>query len=182
MSGSGARHTGREFAIRVSTTDDLFAPFDARPVAERDLSEEARRYLLDLWEEVRETHPATLTVYAPDSEREKVDTHAVAVVLRSGFQAYTQPYHHAAPLSHWQRVAAWVGTIIFLGSIVVSTGLEKLTDAVIIVGISQAIVVVGWVALWAPAERAVVDAFPHRLARKRYAELTELEVRFAWMP
>jgi hypothetical protein len=51
---------------------------------------------------------------------------------------------------------------------------------VLIVGISQGIVVIGWVALWDPAQRLFLDIIPHHFARKRYAELAQIEVRFAW--
>jgi len=59
---------------------------------------------------------------------------------------------------------------------------DRLTTDVLVAGVSQGIVVIGWVALWAPAERFVLDRFPHRSARKRYAEFAEIELRFAWEP
>jgi hypothetical protein len=181
MPGSVAKLSA-DFAIRVSSIDDLFAAFDASPVAERAISEEARLYMLDRWELVRETHSPTLTIHAPESERPRVDADGVTAALRNDFRTYAGPYREAEPLSRWQRVGAWVGTIVFLASIIVSSTLTKLTSDVFVEGVGQGIVVVGWVALWAPAQRLVVDAFPHRLARKRYAELTELSVRFAWEP
>lgn len=182
MEGSGAKSAVGEFAIRVSSIDELFAAFDARPVPERAISDEARQYLLDRWDLVRETHPAALTIHLPESERPSVDTAEVTAALRRGFRTYAGPYHHAVPLSRWQRVEAWWGTIVFLASIIVSASLDKLTSDVFVTGISQGIVVIGWVALWTPVQRLLVDSFPHRRARERYAELTEVAVRFAWQP
>jgi hypothetical protein len=182
MEGSGAKSAVGEFAIRVSSIDELFAAFDARPVPERAISAEARQYLLDRWDLVRETHPAALTIHVPESERPRVDTAGVTVALRKGFRTYAGPYHQAAPLSRSERVGAWWGTVVFLASIILSALLDKLTSNVFVLGISQGIVVLGWVALWTPAQRLVVDSFPHRLARERYAELTEVAVRFVWQP
>jgi hypothetical protein len=41
-------------------------------------------------------------------------------------------------------------------------------------------VVIGWVALWDPAQRVAGDIVPHYFVRKRYAELAEIELRFVW--
>ena len=41
-------------------------------------------------------------------------------------------------------------------------------------------VVIGWVALWDPAQRVAGDIVPHYFLRKRYAEIAEVELRFAW--
>jgi hypothetical protein len=182
MDRSAAKSAVGEFAIRVAAIDELFAAFDARPVPERAISEEARLYLLDQWDLVRKTHPATLTIHVPETERSSVDTAGVTAALRKGFRTYAGPYHHAAALSRSERVGAWWGTIVFLASIILSASLDKLTSDVFVTGFSQGIVVIGWVALWAPAQRLVVDSFPHRRARERYAELTEVAVRFAWQP
>ncbi len=169
-----------EFAIRVAAVDDLFAPYDARPVAERPLAEDVRFHLLDAWEHVRATRPAVLHCYAPASEREQVDEQAVTAAVRRDMRAYTHGLRRAAPLSRRDRIAALVGISIFLLTIVVSTSLEQLTDDVFVAGLSQGLVVIGWVALWVPAQRVVVDLVPHYFERSRYAELADIEVRFIW--
>ena len=46
-----------EFAIRLTAVDDLFEPFDARPIAQRPLNYEARMALLDQWELSRAAIP-----------------------------------------------------------------------------------------------------------------------------
>ena len=169
-----------EFAIRVTSVDGLFAPLDAGPVAERTLDEDVRLYLLDEWERVRRSRPSTLKVHAPATERSITDEHAVGVAVRADLRAHTRRLRQAAPLSRRDRIAAWVGITIFLLSIVVSTSLDRISDNVFVAGVSQGIVVVGWVALWAPAQRVAVDILPHHFARKRFREFAEVELRFAW--
>jgi hypothetical protein len=185
---SGARHpdTRREhglsdeFAIRVGGSDELFAPLQSRPVAERSLDEGVRLYLLDEWERVRKTRPSSLTVYAPASDRARIDEQAVGTAVRADLRAHTRRLREASPLSRRERIAAWTGVILFLISIVISTSLDRLSSDPLVAGVSQGIVVVGWVALWAPAQSVAVDILPHHFARKRYAELAKVELRFAW--
>lgn len=177
---SRAASTGGELGIRVTCIEDLFAPHDARPVAERSLREDVRLHLLDEWERVRKARPSTLVVYAPAAERRATDEQAVSVAIRANLRAHTHRLHYANPLTHRERIAVWAGTLIFLLTIAASTLLDRVSSDVLVVGISQAIVVIGWVALWDPAQRVAGDIIPHHFARKRYAELAEIELRFAW--
>jgi hypothetical protein len=52
---------------------------------------------------------------------------------------------------------------------------------VLVEGISQGILVVGWVAIWRPAERFVVEVVPHVFNRRRYSEFADIHVRFVWV-
>ncbi len=155
-------------------------PLDARPVAERPLREEVRLKLLDEWEQIRDGRSPTLCVQAPASERLGADVDAVGAAVRADLSAHTRRLHYVNPLAHRERIAVWAGILIFLGTIVVSTLLDRISSALLVVGISQGIVVIGWVALWDPAQRVFLDIIPHHFARKRYAELAEIELRFAW--
>jgi hypothetical protein len=47
-------------------------------------------------------------------------------------------------------------------------------------GVSQGILVVGWVALWRPAER-FVEVVPHIFNKRRISEFADIDVRFAWV-
>jgi len=181
LSGTvGAVSGGGEFAIRVRSVDELFEPFDAGPVSERSLHWEVRAHLLDKWEAARPSDTPVLFVYAPASERPGTDEAAVQTAVRADMRAFTKPYRRAAPLNRHDRIAIWGGIVIFLITAVVSTGLDAESGSGLVAGISQAIVVIGWVALWGPAERAVAESIPHRFTRKRYRELTDVRVQFRW--
>jgi hypothetical protein len=52
---------------------------------------------------------------------------------------------------------------------------------VLVEGISQGILVVGWVAIWRPAERFVVEVVPHVFNRRRYSEFADIHVRSVWV-
>jgi hypothetical protein len=177
---SSAASTSGEFAIRLDYVEALFARFDARPVAERSLDGEVRLHLLDQWERVREARPSTLTVYAPATERPGTDEQAVGVAVRADLRTHTRRLHYATPLARRERIGVWAGVIVFLLTIAASTLLDRVSSDVLVMGISQGIVVIGWVALWDPAQRVAGDIIPHHFARKRYAEFADIQLRFAW--
>jgi hypothetical protein len=47
-------------------------------------------------------------------------------------------------------------------------------------GISQGLLVLGWVAMWQPAQQ-VFSAVSRRLSRSRYRELSQVPVEIAWV-
>lgn len=87
-----------------------------------------------------------LNVYAPAAERSEIDEGAVSAAVRANPRAYTRRLRNADPLSRRDRIAAWAGITIFVLTIAVSTSLDRITSDLLIAGISQGIVVVGWVA------------------------------------
>lgn len=170
-----------EFAIRLNSIDELYWEFDARPVAKRAISADARWALLDEWERVREREPSTLTIYAPASDRERTDEQAVGAALRASLELASGPLRRVDPLSRQEKISLRLGLMFWFASILVSTGIDKATDDVLAQGISQGVVVIGWVALWPPAARFMTEVVPHFFNQKRFAEFTDIAVRFVWV-
>ena len=171
----------REFAIRLSSIDQLFWQFDARPVAERTLSGDARWSLLDEWERVRSAEPSHLTIYAPESDRASTDEDAVRSAIWTSLRKSSGPLRRIDPLSRQEKIAASIGIAFLLVCVIVSTAMNQASNNVFVEGLSQGILLVGWVALWRPAERFVVEVVPHVFNRRRFAEFADIDVRFVWV-
>jgi hypothetical protein len=171
----------REFAIRLSSIDELFWDFDARPVAQRAISADARWALLDEWERVREREPSTLVIYAPESDRAATDEQAVGAAIRGSLSLASGRLRDIDPLSRQEKISLRLGLIFWFASIIVSTGIDRTSDDLLAEGISQGVVVVGWVALWPPAARFMTEVVPHLFNRRRFAEFTDIDVRFVWV-
>lgn len=168
------------FAIRITSLDDLFEPFDARPVAHRPLNYDVRVKLLDEWERTRKGEPGFLTIHAPAEERERTDERAVATAIGSDLEAASGSLSDVDPLSRSETIAATIGIVVLFVCIVTSTWLDEQSSNVFLQAISQAILLLGWVALWDPAARLVTETMPHFFNRRRFAEFADIEVRFSW--
>lgn len=170
-----------EFAIRLTSIDSLFNEYDARPVADRVLNDGVHAYLLDEWEGLRHAQPSTLTVYAPQSEREHTDEDALRAAIRSDLEASREPLRRAGPLSRRERIELSIGLVVFIASVAVSTYLDGLTNEVLVQAASQGLVLLGWVALWLPAAHFVTEVLPHYFNRRRYREIAAVEIRIRWV-
>ena len=173
--------TARRFAIRLTSIDDLFWPFDAQPVADRSLNTDVRWALLDEWDRVRLSEPGFLTLVAPADERAVTDEAAVSAAIHASLRRSTGPLRRIDPLTRQERVAFWLGILVWFLSIAVSTLIDQADDDVLSSAVSQGIVLVGWVALWDPASRVLTQVLPHLFNRRRFAEFAAIEIRFEWI-
>jgi hypothetical protein len=171
---------GARFSILLHSLDELFYPFDATPLPDRLLSADVRTHLLDEWEWVREDPPPSLVVWAPEAERDGADEAGVAAAITTSLRAASRPLRIADPMPRSERLAARAGVLLLFLCIVVSTALDRASDEVLVEGISQGILVLGWVSLWLPAERFVTGTVPHYFNRRRYAEFAEIPVEIRW--
>jgi hypothetical protein len=167
-----------ELAIRVPSVDAMFDAWSAEPLAERPLSDEARERILDAWTQARKeaTAKPTVALRLPESERRDGLEQTVASAVHHDMEAMAVDARR-----HWIRRSlrpreSRVGIVLFfvalaIGALIDYDGGDNF--------FSQVFVVFAWVALWAPAYR-VITAASFRLARKRFAELAEAEVRIDW--
>jgi hypothetical protein len=75
----------------------------------------------------------------------------------------------------------WLAPAAVLVCVMVCTAIDRVSEDVLIEGLSQGILVVGRVASWRPAERFVVEVVPHVFNRRRLAEFADIAVRFVWV-
>jgi hypothetical protein len=170
-----------EFALRLPEADALFYEFDARPVAERPMRDDVHAHLLDQWELVRDKRPNALTLILPASEREGTDENGVKTAIHADLRASCGPLRQAGPLSRRDRITLAMGLTALVICLGLATVLERLTDDLVVAGIAQGITLIGWVAMWAPADHFFQAIVPHALNRRRYRELADLDVRFNWI-
>ena len=170
----------REFAIRLSSIDQLFWEFDARPVAERTLAADVRWSLVDEWKRLRNAEPSHLTIYAPGvgprEHRRRCGSRRDPDEPPQGLRPATSD---RSPVRQ-EKGAASIGIAVLLIRVMVSTAMSESSSNVVVEGLSQGILLVGWVALWQPAARLVVEVVPHVFDRRRFAEFADIDVCLVW--
>lgn len=147
---------------------------------ERKLNYDVRWALLDGWERVRKRGPRELVIYAPETDRGRTDPDAITACIHRSLHSASGRLREIDPLSRQEKVAARIGIAVLFGTIIVSTGLDRMSEDILIEGVAQGVLVLGWVALWRPTERFVVEVLPHVFNRRRYAEFADIGVRIVW--
>jgi hypothetical protein len=121
-----------------------------------------------------------LVVWAPESERANADEAGLRAAITTSLRAASRPLRIADPMPRSERLASRIGVLLLLVCIAVSTALDRASEDVFVEGLSQGILVLGWVSLWLPAERFVAGTIPHFFNRRRFSEFDEIAVEFRW--
>jgi hypothetical protein len=168
------------FAIRVPAIDDLLDPYSVEPLERRPLTDEVRDRILDAWIDTREERPQRLEVELPS----ELDREGLAKQLESAIRNdLRESSEESGKLkiytrSEWRQAQiafAFLVICLFASNLVDrAAGEQGLADSV-----SQGLVVLGWVAMWGPADK-FFRAVSRRLSHKRYRELATVPIEVTW--
>jgi hypothetical protein len=169
-----------EFAIRVPSVDELLDAYSVEPLERRPLRDDVRERILRAWIDTREERPAHLTVELPVDERRA----GLDADLRKAIRNDLAQTYEASKRLHFftrgERREAEVAFLFLVVCLLASSLVDKLTaNQALFTSISQGLVVLGWVAMWQPAQQ-VFHGVSRRLSRKRYRELSQVPIEIAW--
>ena len=168
-----------ELAIRVPSVEALFDAWSTEDLPRRPLSDEAREHIVDEWTHERKQARGlpTLSLRLPESERRAGLEATIVGAVRHDMQTMAVDARKRWIRRSLSPRESRIGIALFVVAMVISGLIDYLGDGDSLA--SQTFVVLAWVALWGPAYR-VITAASFRLARKRFAELAQADVRVAW--
>jgi hypothetical protein len=168
------------FAIRAPSIDDLLDPYSAEPVEQRPLREDVRDRILRAWIDTREQRPSHLTVELPaEHKREGLGPH-VEAAIRNDLVATYEASRRLHVFTRAERREAQVAFTFLVVCLVASSLIDTATsNDAFFSSISQGLVVLGWVAMWQPAQQ-VFQAISRMLSRSRYRELSQVPIEIEW--
>ncbi len=168
------------FAISVNSIDDLFDDYSAEPLATRPLREEVRERILKAWIDTREGRPEHLSVELPVEQRRDGRGEQVQAAIRHDLERAYEASKHLFIFTRSERREAMLAFSFLVVCLVSSSLLDKWTENhALFVGISQGLVVLGWVAMWQPAQQ-LFQAVSLWLSRTRYEELSHVPIEVTW--
>lgn len=168
------------FAISVNSIDDLFDDYSAEPLATRPLRGEVRERILRAWIDTREGRPEHLTVELPVEQRRDGRGEQVQSAIRNDLENAYEASKHLFVATRSERRETFVAFSFLVVCLVASSLFDRWTNnQALFVGISQGLVVLGWVAMWQPAQ-LMFQSVSQWLSRSRYEELAEIPIEVTW--
>gem|GEM_PF-3145879 len=168
------------FAISVNSLDDLFDEYSADPLPTRPLRTEVRDRILRAWIDTREEQPDYLSVELPVEQRRDGRGEQVQEAIRHDLERTYEASKHLFVFTRSERREGLLAFSFLVVCLVASSLFDKWTDnEALFVGISQGLVVLGWVALWQPAQQ-MFSAVSLWLSRDRYEELAQVPIEVTW--
>jgi hypothetical protein len=168
------------FAISVNSIDDLFDQFSAEPLASRPLREEVRERILRVWIDTRDERPEHLAVELPLGERREGLGDGVREAIRHDLERAYAASRHLFTFTRSERREALLAFSFLVVCLIASNLVDQVTEnGTVFVGISQGLVVLGWVAMWQPAQQ-MFQAISRWSSRSRYEELAQVPIEVSW--
>jgi hypothetical protein len=169
-----------QFAIRVPSLDYLLDPYSAEPLGRRPLTDDVRERILDAWIDTRDERPERLTVEVPSELRRPGLGEELEGAIRSDLRETAAETSKLRIYSRSELRQAQIAFAFLIACLLVSNEIDDAWgDHSAADTVAQGLVVLGWVALWGPADR-LFRALTRRLTHKRYRELAEVPIEVSW--
>jgi hypothetical protein len=165
-------------ALRLQGVDRLFHTLDPAPFREGDLAAEAEDYIIAWAGDLPADRPLTILVRLPAAELDKPLARAVPEAVPGHFARRALAETRAIrDLFHSGRIALAIGLAILAACLLLVWQTEKvLPESTAMHVVREGLTIVGWVALWRPAEIFLYDWLPLARRRRLYRRLAAARV------
>lgn len=169
--------------VHLQTAEQLFNSFDPSPFHDRDLDEEAERYIVGWAREIKRTARLQLIVTLPEAARNTVVAQHIPDAIHNYFNNRAlrakQELRELLRIG-WRSLAIGLAVLLacFLAIQYMSAAWSQSTAGRLM---EQSLLILGWVANWRPLEIFLYDWWPIRrrlILLRRLAEMP-VEVRAA---
>jgi hypothetical protein len=172
-----------DIPVQLRSADELFDPFDPSPAETRRLNDGAVSYLMARLKENAASDAVAVTFHLPATARtgsvESTLRLAVGTHFRRLADVTTSEIQQIRLLA---RIFIPLGFIIMCLCMVINQVLTSESQRHSVHSIAEGVLVLGWVALWAPFDFLLFGRIPLRRAKSYYLKLAKAEVRFKDAP
>ena len=172
-----------EIPVQLESIDQLFEGFDPSPPASRRLSGELVAYLLSSLKSATSEGPVVITFLIPQGAKNQAEQAMLSAAITAHFRRLI-----AVATSDIKRIRLIgrvfipIGLVIMCLCMLISNWLTEGNDRHVRHSIGEGILVLGWVALWAPFEHLLFGRLPVMRERSYYRQLAGAQVRIQSKP
>ncbi len=174
------RREDGKVVIEVALTEgrQIFNARDPAPFRERDLDSNFVTYVASSAQEFPLSTPMKLQIYISDESSDLLKSHLIRDAIH-GYFNYEARLAQAEIRKRFKnsRWLVLVGLTCLFGCLSLAEFMGSLAPETRVLSIFQeGLVIVGWVAMWRPAEVILYDWWPINEERRYYEKLAKMEV------
>ena len=176
-----ARDTMATIEIRIRSLAQLFEALDPAPLQERALDRSAESYIFACAGKHRPTEPLRLLVHFPESLR------AHAADATDGIHDHFRRAHAQGErkVRRRMRIAGFAlaaASGVLAGSFWLRSLLSDVERRTLVQGLSEGLLILGWVAMWRPVEILLFEHWESHLDHAMLERLASIPVEFVFQP
>ena len=166
--------------LRLRRVAQLFNSFDPSPFHERDLDDDAEAYIVACAREMPRHHPFKLVVHLPPEEAAHEDSRQVEKAVNHYFlyraQGQRRELRQVFRHGRWSLLVGLTVLISCLGLRALIALLDPKLNTLVGEIASEGLLIIGWVAMWRPAELFLYAWNPTRQTLQVYRILSRVPV------
>lgn len=176
-----------EIAIRVERIEALFDSFDPTPMPDRDLAPRVDAHVVGWAEDLPRGAALRLRVILPPDQTARAEAGRIAEDIANHFAARAHAETRAlSALRREGRIALAIGLAVLAVCILLGQALESAAaDTPSGRGarlVAESLIIMGWVAMWRPAEIWLYEWWPILARRALFRRLAAAPVTVASIP
>ena len=166
--------------LRLNRVAQLFNTFDPSPFHERDLDDDAEAYIVACAREITHRHRFKLVIYLPPEDATREDARQVERAVNHYFlyraQGQRRELRQVFRLGRWSLLVGLTTLVSCLALRALIAFLDPKQQWLIREIASEGLLIVGWVAMWRPAELFLYAWHPTRQTLLIYRNLSRVPV------
>ena len=166
--------------LRLSRVAQLFNTFDPAPFYERDLDDDAEAYIVACAREITHRHPLKLVIQLPPEEAAREDSRQIERAVNHYFlyraQGQRRELLQVFRLARWSLLVGLTVLISCLGLRALIALMDPKLSTLVGEITSEGLLIIGWVAMWRPAELFLYAWHPTRQTLRVYRNLSSAPV------
>lgn len=163
--------------LKLRTPHQLFDERDPAPFRERDLDDDAARYIHGSYRDARAMGDAKVSLYFETlgefSDRPQVIVDAIHAFYR--FEADAKR-RELRDIFRQGTISLLIGLTFLFSCTSIAQGIVNASNWALTPMMREGLAIMGWVAMWRPISIFLYEWWPIRDAMNTYLELSELEV------
>ena len=166
--------------LRLNRVAQLFNTFDPAPFHERDLDDDAEAYIVACAREITHRHPLKLVIHLPPEEAAREDSRQIEKAVNHYFlyraQGQRRELRQVFRNGRWSLLVGLTVLVSCLGLRALIALLDPKLNSLVGEIAGEGLLIVGWVAMWRPAELFLYAWNPSRQTLRVYRTLSRVPV------
>ena len=166
--------------LRLNRVAQLFNTFDPAPFHERDLDDDAEAYIVACAREITHRHPLKLVIHLPPEEAAREDSRQIEKAVNHYFlyraQGQRRELRQVFRNGRWSLLVGLTVLVSCLGLRALIALLDPKLNSLVGEIAGEGLLIVGWVAMWRPAELFLYAWNPSRQTLRVYRTLRRVPV------
>jgi hypothetical protein len=163
--------------IKLSSIMQLYNSFDPSPFHEKELDTDAEKYIIDTIKDFPAKTECKLVIHLPADLAQSEGATTLVSAIHNHFEYKTMATERKfRQRLRYGRTALLIGLCFLFLNLIIRHLLLQMSDLIVPQLIAEALLIIGWVAMWEPITVLLYELWPIIQTKKVYRKVSTMEI------